>query len=379
MNEVDEGIEYVEFLFPENDQRLNKFKLFNREKQLNSIHIGSIISEIGEERYIRLKSGENEMEKDRIKQMYQLENNELMEKCRRSETQRQDREREYIRETRDIRNRIRLEVNEQHEQKHEIMNSEISTLKDRCEETMKDRLQLQSDYHTKILFEKEKMERKFNEQREINEKKLDEYRVKLENINNVTNISAKKGQEGENWLYNELVRQFKSAEVLDCHNTSHKGDFTITMGDMKGMVESKNYTPNVSKREIVKFKKDMKSNADFRYGILVSLQSGVANHADLSLEFCDGKPIVYLHDVRDQPFKIKIAYDICQLILKNIDSFDVTKEETQQKLKEMIKSMTARNKRLLCKIEDFSNDMKSEIKAQWEEFGELILHINLDI
>ena len=42
------------------------------------------------------------------------------------------------------------------------------------------------------------------------------------------------------------------------------------------------------------------------------------NHNDLSLEFCGGKPLVYLHMVKDEPFKIKIAYDICQLILKNM-------------------------------------------------------------
>ena len=62
-----------EYLFPKDDERLVKFNTFNQEQQLNSIYIGSLISEIGEEKYIRLKSGENEIEKDKLKQYYTQE------------------------------------------------------------------------------------------------------------------------------------------------------------------------------------------------------------------------------------------------------------------------------------------------------------------
>jgi len=222
------------------------------------------------------------------------------------------------------------------------------------------------------------MERKLSEQRQLYEKKIEELREKLDTINNVTDVSTKKGQEGEDWVYNELVRQFKSAQVDDCHSKGHKGDFTITEGDMKGMFESKNYTKNVPKREITKFKKDIENNADLRYGVLLSLKSGIVNHTDLCLEFCGEKPIVYLHDVKEEPFKIKVAYNICQLILKNVDCFDITKEETQQKLKEKVKFMTARHKRLVNKVDDFSKDMKEELDEQWRDFEEFLNHINLN-
>jgi len=196
-------------------------------------------------------------------------------------------------------------------------------------------------------------------------------------MSNVTNVSSKKGQEGENWVFNELVRQFKSSQVEDCHAKGHKGDFTVSQGDMKGMFESKNYTRNVPKREIKKFRSDIENNADLRYGIMLSLKSGIVNYNDLSLEFCAGKPLVYLHMVKDEPFKIKIAYDICQLILKNIDCFDITKEETQLKLKEKVKVITSRHKSLVCKVTDFSNDMKNTLNDQWRDFEEFLGHINL--
>lgn len=370
--------EQKEYLFPKDDNRLVKFNTFNKEQQLNSIYIGSLISEIGEEKYIRLKSGENEIEKDKLKQFYTQENNELRERIKRIEKVRQEREREFIQEKREIRENIKQDLKQQYSQEVSNAKNEILMLKSRWEEVQNKRLDIQQKNSDKLLLQKDEMERKLAEQRESYEKKLEELREKIDTINNVTDVSTKKGQEGENWVYNELVRQFKSAQVDDCHSKGHKGDFTITEGDMKGMFESKNYTKNVPKREITKFKKDIESNADLRYGVLLSLKSGIVNHTDLCLEFCGEKPIVYLHDVKEEPFKIKVAYNICQLILKNVDCFDITKEETQQKLKEKVKFITARHKRLINKVDDFSKDMKEELDEQWRDFEEFLNHINLN-
>jgi len=290
----------------------------------------------------------------------------------------QEREREFIQEKREIRENIKLELKQQHEQRYNTINNEILALKTRWEEQQNKRLEHQQKNNDKILFQKDEMERKLSEQRKLYEKKIEELREKIDTINNFTDVSTKKGQEGEDWVYNELVRQFKSAQVDDCHSKGHKGDFTITEGDMKGMFESKNYTKNVPKREITKFKKDIENNADLRYGVLLSLKSGIVNHTDLCLEFCGEKPIVYLHDVKEEPFKIKVAYNICQLILKNVDCFDITKEETQQKLKEKVKFMTARHNRLVNMVVDYSKAMKDELGEQWKDFEEFLGNINLN-
>ena len=370
--------EQKEFLFPKDDKRLVKFNTFNQEQQLNSIYIGSLISEIGEEKYLRLKSGENEIAKDKLKQFYTQENNELRDRIKRIEKGKQEREREFVQEKREIRETIKQDLKQQYSQEVNNAKDEIFMLKSRWEEIQNKRLEIQQKNNEKLLLQKDEMERKLSEQRKLYEEKIEELREKIDTINNVTDVSTKKGQEGENWVYNELVRQFKSAQVDDCHSKGHKGDFTITEGDMKGMFESKNYAKNVPKREIIKFKKDIESNADLRYGVLLSLKSGIVNHTDLCLEFCGEKPIVYLHDVKEEPFKIKVAYNICQLILKNVDCFDITKEETQQKLKEKVKFMTARHKRLINKVDDFSKDMKEELDEQWRDFEEFLNHINLN-
>ena len=369
--------EFKEYLFPRDDYRLVKFNTFNTEQQLNSIFVGSLITEIGEDKYIRLKSGENQVEKDKLKQMYQQENSELREKLKKLEKKKREKEREMIDELREEKTRIRNELISDFTQKTETINNELLLLRKKVELLGDKRLVMQKEHHNNLSNQKDEMERKLTEQRENYEKKLDELRDKLINMSNITNVSSKKGQEGENWVFNELVRQFKSSQVEDCHAKGHKGDFTVSQGEMKGMFESKNYTRNVPKREIKKFRSDIENNADLRYGVMLSLKSGIVNHNDLSLEFCAGKPLVYLHMVKDEPFKIKIAYDICQLILKNIDCFDITKEETQLKLKEKVKVITSRHKSLVCKVTDFSNDMKNTLNDQWRDFEEFLGHINL--
>ena len=375
---MEEDEELKEFFFPLNDHRLKKFVTLSQEQQLNSIFVGSLITEIGEDKYIRLKSGENQLEKDKLKIMYQQENNELREKVRRLEKSKRERENEYRNELREEKTRIRDDLQNDFLKKTESINNDLIQLRKKVELLGDKRLVMQKEHHQLLSNQKDEMERKLTEQRENYEKKIDNLREKIENMSNMTNVSSKKGQEGENWVFNELVRQFKSSQVEDCHTKGHKGDFTVSQGEMKGMFESKNYTRNVPKREIKKFRNDVENNADLRYGVMLSLKSGIVNHNDLSLEFCGGKPLVYLHMVKDEPFKIKIAYDICQLILKNIDCFDITKEETQLKLKEKVKVITSRHKSLVCKVTDFSNDMKNTLNDQWRDFEEFLEHINLN-
>ena len=55
----EEQIVYDEFLFPENDKRLLKFKTLSKEEQLNSIYLGAHLLEIAQDKFIKLKKGEN--------------------------------------------------------------------------------------------------------------------------------------------------------------------------------------------------------------------------------------------------------------------------------------------------------------------------------
>jgi len=372
-------IVYDEFLYPENDKRLLKFKSLSKEEQLNSIYLGSHLLEIAQDKFIKLKKGENKIEKERLKSFYEEELKEKEEIAVELESKLHETEMKHSNEIRKLREKIFNDVKHQYEVRYvdviESLEDELRIVKNNLNDLTTSRMEKQSQhYEEKLKCEKEYQRNMENIRKEY-ELKLDEYRKKVEIVNEFKENSAKKGQEGENWLYNELIRQFPKATIVDCHSKDHKGDFTLE-DDIKGMIESKNYKKNVPKKEIVKFKKDIESNEDFKYGILLSLKSGVTNREDFCLEFCSGKPMIFLHFIKENPGKIKLAHKICKLILKNMECFDTKNEEIKQLIKEKTKTMTARHNKMISSVKNFTKEMDNQLTEQWSDFQEFLKHLN---
>lgn len=382
----DGEIVYDEFLYPENDKRLLKFKSLSKEEQLNSIYLGSHLLEIAQDKFIKLKKGENKIEKEKLKSFYEEEIREkeefalvLENKLHELENKLHETEMKHSNEKRKLIESIFNDAKHKYETRYvdeiESLEDELSTTKKQNEKLTTSRIEKQSEYYEEKLTSEREYRRNMENIRKEYELKLDEYRKKVEIVNEFKENSAKKGQQGENWLYNELIRQFPKATIVDCHSKDHRGDFTLE-DDIKGMVESKNYKKNVPKNEIAKFKKDIELNEDFKYGILLSLKSGVTNREDFCLEFCSGKPMIFLHFIKDNPSKIKLAHKICKLILKNMECFDTKNEEIKTLIKEKTKTMTARHNKMLGAIKNFTKDMDNQLTEQWSDFQEFLKHLN---
>ena len=369
-----------EFLFPQNDIRLEKFVKLTTEQQLNSIYIGTIIQEIGEDKYIRLKDGENELEKDNLKQMYENELIYLKKQMQLNKKKFSEEKFELMDEIKITKNTIREKLKEEYDQKYlntiDSLEDKLLQLQSKAEELRDNRLKRELEHHKNILEEKKITEEKLNNQRENYETKLTEYRNKIESLICITDTSTKKGQEGEDWTFNELLRLFPKAQIEDTHSIKHRGDFIIK-DDYIGMVDSKKFKSNVPKRDIDKFKSDMETNSDFQYGILCATDNGIATKSDLSLEFVSGKPIVYVCKACKNPQKILIACNLCKLILKNMNCFDITKEENQLVIKEKTKSIIKYKKKMIKKITDFSEGILELMESQWGEFESVLKQINV--
>lgn len=256
------------------------------------------------------------------------------------------------------------------------MEQDIIKYKTRCDEYTEKRLSDQTENNNKILLQKDEMERRLSDQRKIYEEKLEKMREKIENMVVLTSNSTKKGQEGEDWTFNQLLRLFPRAQIEDTHAVKHRGDFIIK-DKYTGMVDSKKFKGNVGKRDIDKFKSDMEANSDFQYGILCATDYGIAAKQDLSLEFVSGKPIVYIHKACENPQKILIGCNLCKLILKNMDCFDVTKEENQLIIKEKTKSLVKIKKKMIKKVNDFRDGMIELMDIQWNELDVVLKQINV--
>ena len=372
--------ELKEFMFPLDDNRIKDFMMLSTEDQLNAMSLGAFMLKEGKNRYASMKSGENLQLMQQLKNEYEekilnkdLKVNKLREELRKIKL-------EHLKEISEMTNEI-TETTKAKYQKHwndkfEELNSQLEDTKKNMDKLVDTRISQNNENNSKLLSMQQQSILEKDEIRRSYEEKLDELRGKMEQLVMMSSNSTKKGQEGEDWTYNELLRLFPEAMVEDTHAQGGRGDFIIR-DKYIGMVDSKKFKGNVPKRDIKKFKIDMENNGEYQYGILCATDHGIAAKSDLLLEFVSGKPIVYIHNARNNPQKIQMACNLCKLILKNMECFDVTKEENQLIIKEKTKSLVKIKKKMLKKVQDFSESMIELMDNQWNELDALLKQINV--
>lgn len=124
--------------------------------------------------------------------------------------------------------------------------------------------------------------------------------------------SSKKGKLGEKCIL-EYLNEAISKEDYNIKDTSSQprsGDFQITRKDFSCLVDSKNYSKNVSKKEVEKLERDMIEN-EIQTGILVSMTTGIAGHTNLDFKFFKHNDkyscIALIGQVKDNPQKVEVA------------------------------------------------------------------------
>lgn len=116
--------------------------------------------------------------------------------------------------------------------------------------------------------------------------------------------SSTRGKLGEQ-PFSELLQSAYGAvgageefEVVCVGTEGHQGDIHMKWKGHTLMWETKNYTKNVEKKEVLKFLRDMEENPQVSLGIMVSLHTGIAGHThaggfDLE-ELRDGRICLYI-------------------------------------------------------------------------------------
>ena len=148
------------------------------------------------------------------------------------------------------------------------------------------------------------------------DKKIETMQESLMSIQKVNDNSFFKGKVGEDKMKQTLTMLFPKNEIEYTHSQPGRGDFIISCkNDKKILIDNKDYSSNVPKKEIDKFEKDIRENADVFGGILISNSSGVSKKDDFQLDIIDSKPVMYLHNTNNNNNKIKCAVDLIESIL----------------------------------------------------------------
>lgn len=142
-------------------------------------------------------------------------------------------------------------------------------------------------------------------------------------LNKFENSSAK-GKMSENLVIDVLETLYPSAEITSVGQTKETGDVMVSrMNKPKVLVENKMWTRPVIQSEVLKFIRDIEVQKCS--GVFLSQNGKITTKGNYEINIHNGNVLVYVHDVHNDPEKIKIAVDIIDHLKEKLDEF---KDET---------------------------------------------------
>ena len=136
--------------------------------------------------------------------------------------------------------------------------------------------------------------------------------------------SSAKGKISENILFNTLVSLFPCAQIDSVGTTKETGDIIITRKDRpRILVENKNWDKNVVQEEVKKFLHDVEQQNCC--GLFLAQNYGIANKEDFEINIHNGNVLVYIHQAKNDPDKIKVAISIIDHLKMRLDEMSCDK------------------------------------------------------
>ena len=278
-----------------------------------------------------------------------------------------------------IKNQVEEKVKCIYETDIENLNKKINLGIKNLEQEKKIRWNMQESWHKNLEEKIDSIRREEEEKRDSLRQNydalLDKERQKCFDLCKRQENSTLLGQDGENFTYYKLNMLFPKSEVIDTHDTKQCGDFKLVYNNNPLMLEVKNYSNNVLKKEIIKFQRDMEYQKDMKGGIFISLKSGISARSDFQLEVYDGRPVVFLTYVKDNMDKIKLAVKLIEVMVK--EKLDLKNEELVGGIKKIIPVIKRKWNTIKGTLENFKNKMSREILEQESNIIEIFKIIGM--
>jgi hypothetical protein len=216
--------------------------------------------------------------------------------------------------------------------------------------------QAYEEFEVKRTENEKRWETKYDALRKDYELKLSMEKKEKEQLITTTQNSTIIGQVGEDFTLQELNKRFPRAEIEDTHKQKGRGDFIFKEDSFCMLIETKNYSKNVTKPEVDKFYRDIDINHDIHCGLFISIKSGICARDDFQLEIRSGKPIIFLHNISKNVHNLELAVTLFKLILKT-DSIDLGCKEIIDKIKISIPIIKRNWNKMRQKVRKFEREL----------------------
>lgn len=132
--------------------------------------------------------------------------------------------------------------------------------------------------------------------------------------------SSCKGKLSENLLANIVETLYPSAVIESVGQTKETGDIIIIRNNKpKILIENKLWNRSVVQAEVSKFIRDIE--AQNCCGIFLSQGGKITTKDNYEINIHNGNVLVYVHDVNNDPDKIKLAVDIIDHLKSKLEDF----------------------------------------------------------
>jgi len=147
--------------------------------------------------------------------------------------------------------------------------------------------------------------------------------------------SSAKGKLSENLILNIIENLYPSAEVESVGQTKETGDILMMRNNKpKILIENKLWSRSIVQAEVVKFIRDI--DVQKCSGIFLSQNGKISTKEHFEINIHDGNVLVYVHDVNNDPDKIKLAVDIVDNLKEKLDEYDNYDDDQDNISKEML-------------------------------------------
>ena len=146
--------------------------------------------------------------------------------------------------------------------------------------------------------------------------------------------SSCKGKMSENLIMNIVESLYPAAHIEAVGQTKETGDIILTRNHKpKILLENKLWNRSVVQAEVTKFIRDIE--VQNCCGIFLSQGGKITTKDNYEINIHNGNVLVYVHDVNNDPDKIKLAVDIVDHLKCKLDEF-AGEESTDNISKEML-------------------------------------------
>ena len=387
--------EVVETYLPSN-KKINKFFLLTDKQKVQVVELGLSLFEHGCNKIQYMNNAEWESKIESLKELHKKEKMHLEENYYEIEERWKNFIKKSGKEKELLINDIKINEKMKFNQEISHIKEENLQIKDENTEIRNKLSKLTADFHhihttidnkfNERMRQKEgdwkkeiSAERKrTDDQRAEYEDKMQKIQQKYENMMFRTQNSAIKGQDGEDYVFNQLNLLFPKAEIENTSKIDGRGDFIMREKEFVMMIENKNYSINVKKSEVDKFYRDVESpaNKDVQCAVLISLNTGICNKKDFQLEIRNGKPVLFLHRVQNNMQKLILAVKFFNLIKCQKD-LDLSNKEIIGNFKNFASSIKRNYNKQRNKLDKYYSDQMELIVGQETQIMELYKLVNI--